>query len=572
MKTNRRNFIRGAGAGVGLAATGGVAYKHPQLNPIGRASAIAPVVIGGLIAGGAALGYLTGEVADHYFGADGGELTGTEETTDLHAELRTRLMELYAANDSVLTTVHNRLEDSRNVVWPSAKKEAVKALNNGETESAAKTAAKEAVAAYYAQIQKNMLNRGVEWINSLKNIFDLHQSDSTLASSPVIHSTIENAPHPNVTPGDWSVQSRTATLVDGANYTYKGLKSHDLNQNGTDYALYAWITPTDLWSTSGPSNGATVPGSTHEVDPVSTGVSETWADLSTWKNLWLGIQDAHSQMVSNVNTYCTTLYQNYTAGEIDPSKFLDPVTVASELSSDYESTGYHAYAAAEAAMLGVPGQIENALTIELMDSGITVNGSIWTDWNPGDSSGGSTTTTTTATNTTATTTTTTSDSPTGFVTGTVYDPADTAKDVYLSYEYSGEKFIEGSDVFVQEGGTYVQDGNVTNSTSFSNVEGETLQVGFTKISQPFKIVEAINTETGASVSTVTLESKNHQTAEVSLTEEQLSLIEQLRTELRENEATGGGGGGGGSLFGGDGQPLILVVAGLAVAALLGGRR
>lgn len=560
-KVGRRDFMRIAG---GAAVTAGAAASAPpKYSPIGRASAIAPLVIGGAVVAGAALGYLTGEVADHYLGPDGGELTGTEEDQDLYQSLKTRLVEMKAANDTVLTVISNRAEDSQNVAWPGAKKEVVKAFNNGETETAATTAGETYINDYYTTIQKNFLNRWIEVLNKIKSVDDLAASNSNVSGKFGAYLQEDSFGSSMISP---TLTSVTANLADGAQFTFKRYDATN-GPNNRDFHY------DPVNGRQSKSSGLTTLDP-YRVNPWDTGSTTSTFDALRWGTVWNEIDSALQQMRSNISTYTTQLYQNYSPGDIDPSMFLDPMTLASELSTDYGSTGYHAYAAAEAAVLGVPGDFDHSLTIELMDSGITVQGSLWTDWAPVNDDGSTTTTTTTDTNTTATTTETSTTS--GFVTGTVYDPADTNKDVFISFEYSGDQFIEGADVFVQDSsGSYVQDGNVTSSDDLAAVEGDTVQVYFGSLTEPFKVKKAVNVQTGESVSTVTLESKNHQTAEVSLTEEQLQLLTDIRKELRENEETGGGGGGfnlDGFSFGGiPGEGVLLVAAGVG-AWLLGGKR
>jgi hypothetical protein len=254
-------------------------------------------------------------------------------------------------------------------------------------------------------------------------------------------------------------------------------------------------------------------------------------------------------MHSNADTFATNLYQNYSAGDLDPSEWLDPLTLASEFATDYESTGYHSYAAAEAALMGVPGDSDHNMRVTLSSAGITVTGSIWTDWEP-EGEGNS------------------------WVVGKTYDPSNTSKDVFLSYEYTGDSYIEGADQFTRDSsGNYVADGNVTadNYDTYDDV----VQVGFQSIEEPFTIEEATNTKTGEKVSEFALESKNAQTADVTLTQEQFNELLAYRTELRESEPSLGSGGGFDFTqfgFGGiPGEGVVLGIAGV-IALLLGGRK
>jgi hypothetical protein len=236
-------------------------------------------------------------------------------------------------------------------------------------------------------------------------------------------------------------------------------------------------------------------------------------------------------MTANVDQYVTNLYANNQAGDIDPSQYIDAQTLASDLSSDYDSTGHYAYAAAEAAVAGIPGNLDNAMSITLENDAITVNGSIWTDWTPYES--------------TSTSTATPTDDPatSAFETGQLYDPSNTSKLVLLSYEYAGDAWMPGSDVWVPDGsGGYSKDKSITDETAWSEAPSDAIQVGYGELTQPFTIESATNTETGESVSVVKTESKNHQTSDTTLTKEELNQLLDLRDEMKNQEATGGGGG------------------------------
>ena len=554
----RRTLMKGIGASAAGAYALGSDYGMVDESE----AAVATLAIGGAILAGAALGYVAGEVADHYIGAGTGDLTGAEEDQDLYTSLKSRMVEMEAANDTVLTTMSNRVEDSRNIAWAKGKKAAVNALNNGDTETAAKDAAVAEIDAYYSVMQKNLLNRFTEVANKTADVVGLAAGNSNVAPKYVLQGTYSGSTTDGTS--HLTAGSHSTTLADGTSYTFNRYLIPDgTYPNGSGLAF-------------DPVNGVDDMGNLDSyvllrIDPWDTGESVEPLKPSRWVNLWTAISDAVTQMRTNIKDYCTTLYANYSAGDIDASKFVDPTTLASELSTDYGSTGYHAYAAAEAAVLGVPGNFDHALTLELQDTGITVQGSLWTDWAP--ESFDDSTTSTSTDSTTSTETTTSTSTASGFNTGTVYDPANTAKDVYVSFEYTGPDYIEGADVFTKDSdGNFTKDGNVTNQSSLESVESEYVQVYFGTLTEPFAITGATNTETGETVNEVNLESKNNQTSDVSLTQEQLTLLSDIRTELRENENTGGGGGFNVDQFSFGGIPGEgVLLAGAGVLAYLMGK-
>lgn len=547
---SRRDALK---IGAGTVGMVGAARVAPEFSPVGRARAVGPIAIGAGVAGGIALGYLVKAVKDHYFGEDRyDELTGTEETNDLHAELRTRLLEGYAANGIVLSVVNNRLADAGMVAWPSAKKEVLEVFNAGGTELDAEAAGHAAIDKHYSIIQENLATRFEQWILTLKNVFDLEQADPDLTgiidinvTGHVSGSESYDAIHSPEAGYATALDDYSITLLDGRVITSKSWRTWNtgaataggdiLMEWYPDGNLYYW-NATSSGTSSDPLAWGEITGSVIDPVPDTTGAAEEFIHYQDWGDaytettaayvgldLWSEAVDAAAQMRSNVDLYATNLYQNYESGAFSTTGFYDPVTLAGELATDYATTGYHVYAAAEVALLGIPGDVDHALKVELIDSAITLDATLWTEWEP-------------------------EGVDTPFNVGTIYDPTTNGGiPVFVSFEYGGPEYIDadsGVDVWnLDADGAYVQEA-VTTQAEYDAVyvSGETIQTSFMEVEEPFKITEATNLSTGESVTTVGLESKNYQTGDVSLTEEQFKQLLDLRTTIRENESPGGGGG------------------------------
>jgi hypothetical protein len=115
----------------------------------------------------------------------------------------------------------------------------------------------------------------------------------------------------------------------------------------------------------------------------------------TWKTLVdLGdsvhddIESANTQMRSNADLYVGNLYSTYSPGDINNSSVIDPTTLAQEFSTDYNSTGYYAYAGAEAALTtGANATFNESMVLVGSESGNVYNGSIYTSWSPASTNG-----------------------------------------------------------------------------------------------------------------------------------------------------------------------------------------
>jgi hypothetical protein len=279
--------------------------------------------------------------------------------------------------------------------------------------------------------------------------------------------------------------------------------------------------------------------------------------------LYTDIHDVRNQMRDNLTSWCSEAYSAIQEGEISVKDLGDPTMLADEWSTDYESTGHHAYAASSLAALGLQVDLKNQMVFEL-DDGTTMEGTLYVSESP----------------------------ESGFNVGTTYDPADISGPVYIAYDAQsgmrplteaehyraaidggefriyGEPFEQsvyqietsaGETVNV-ETGEFVEDTDATDteytvdlSSELENTITEASSVKLyaqddvkgqvIRVEQPFTIVEATDIESGEKVESVTTESYNQQTSDVSLTEEQLEKWQELVDDIDNYTQDDGGGGG-----------------------------
>ncbi len=86
----------------------------------------------------------------------------------------------------------------------------------------------------------------------------------------------------------------------------------------------------------------------------------------------------YAQISANLDAYLNGLTQTlFEQGNI--SDLLDPVTLATQINNDAETTGYYGYAAAELALLGLNlSGLNKTVTIDI--NGTTLSGILFTDW------------------------------------------------------------------------------------------------------------------------------------------------------------------------------------------------
>jgi hypothetical protein len=221
----------------------------------------------------------------------------------------------------------------------------------------------------------------------------------------------------------------------------------------------------------------------------------------------LDIVQANDQMTTNINTWVGNTYPSYTAGDIDESDLVDPVTLSQEFATDYEDTGYYAYAAADLALQGTNGTFNESFVLTLHSgsagrtSDETLEGALFTDWAPESTNG-------------------------TFVTGNRYNASNSSSLVYFATN-DGLRIVEGE----------------------------------------FTIESMTNVRTGESTDSTELQEYNRQTADAGWSEEQRQQLLDIQEQLNEIQAQAVGGGGGDGTSSGN---FLDSIPGIdAIAAALG---
>jgi hypothetical protein len=102
-------------------------------------------------------------------------------------------------------------------------------------------------------------------------------------------------------------------------------------------------------------------------------------DLETqYKSALNSYCGAYQQVADNLEVYVDSLtYDLFTSGNF--TELLDPVTLATQINNDAETTGYYGYAAAELALSGLNLSGLNK-TVTIVVNGTTLSGILFTDW------------------------------------------------------------------------------------------------------------------------------------------------------------------------------------------------
>jgi hypothetical protein len=249
-----------------------------------------------------------------------------------------------------------------------------------------------------------------------------------------------------------------------------------------------------------------------QVKPVSTGSKETFFDLPRFDDTLSKISTNHSETVSEITNFVNTVYPEYQAGDISLEDIVRPSELADKASDSEENP----LSGADLAIMGLEANTQSKTTVRLVDDDIVLQGSLYLK----------------------------SESGPSLEVGQTYSPSSFTGPVYLAYSnYSGDN----PDLKAQ---------------------------GVITVDQQFELTQAIGSD-GAELATVEYTSEDGQkttTTDTAELKEELDRLNELQTELQEEQkeiAADSGGGGGGidlsafSAFGFPGEVVGLGVAGLA---------
>lgn len=386
-----------------------------------------------------------------------------------------------AINDSVdsyLTTSENFQQDSRSVAWAKAKIKVINALNNNKSEAEALNESQAVVEDYYLRQEKNLYTQHSAQMAHIAYL--ANQSSGTLWVNKGADPT---GIKQNVT-GEYTYD---ATSLVNSSVTI---------ENNTGIIFYdSYPGDNQLTVSLRPSQVVNPTLEQYSSTSYLIGVNDT--DASSRGILWGSryhvrsdaIADQNNQVQSNLETYVNETYQAYEAGEINATDLAssDPTTIATQASTDYDSTGYYGLASAQLAAMGLSGNETVSHVVNTTENGSArqITGTLFY----------------------------TGEDSQAFDTGTEYDPATLNGSVYMSV-------------------ASIEDGTGTEL----NQSG-----GFYHVTENFTISSATNTQTGEAVNTTTMETRDYSTTNASLLAEEIDRLKEQRAFYEKQQSAAGGG-------------------------------
>ncbi|KAB1185833.1 MULTISPECIES: hypothetical protein [Haloferax] len=416
-------------------------------------------------------------------------LTGQEidyanvSATDAHATA----VGIHEGQNSYLTTTNNFMQDTRSVAFMKAKLTLINELQNGSTEANATAAANATVEEYYSNIQYNLVQdynqraAQIFYLGNQTSVEMRHVYDSGSATVPSdLYRLDEQQGDPTVS----SVLLENGTVIYATSIYLKDTSGYTL-QFDTDPA------ETDFWVETKPPTGSYQ--AVFESDPYE----QTYTDLG----------NQSTQVKSNIDVYATSFYSQYNGSEFNSTEVaqLDPTLIASQASTEYNSTGYYSYAAMQLAAMGASGDLNVSHTIEITNgtNTSTYEGTLFY---------------------------TGSDASAGWDTNTTYNVTDYNGTLYFAYQNN-------------------------NSSGIIDVGQEGTE---------FTLTSATNTDTGESVTTTVPQEYVYEETNASNLQEELDRLQTVRDEYEEAKSSSGSL----DLGGGVGTEDKAIIAGAIVVLLL----
>lgn len=262
----------------------------------------------------------------------------------------------------------NYLTDARQTAYSEGKLAAWNAIANNATVEQTKIEANTSAEGYYHSMQDNLASVYATSVSNAEYTYT-REYNQTDATGEWVYPVYDNGTEASFAANPWvtaeidlpmgTVEMRTYRLADGSVVTpYPNATSVP---GGGPYV-------------AGPK--LHVEGPTNSSDTLSGGAYTVIADSGKFEATNTEISDQRQQVKDNLAVFIDGQYANVSAEEINASDVLSPAQIASRASTDYDSTGYYGFAAAELAAQGKAGNLSMSHNLSLAD-GSEVEGTLF---------------------------------------------------------------------------------------------------------------------------------------------------------------------------------------------------
>jgi len=260
-----------------------------------------------------------------------------------------------AASEAYQTTLDNYLSDTKTQARIIGKNAYIKALNNGQSKSAAKTEAKNAVADYYATKQVNLINQWNQALSHGEYMRNVQTNESGVTArftNTVTLGDSNSADQYRDDSGDYvevetyQHSTNSVSLVNGSSATASVLRIHLYNDyDGTENYDTAGFGDTEI---DRDGNILTI----HDVRVKSLNSDNgefAYLDFSEYNRLDSEIESQSNSVQNEMDTLAENTYSAYQAGEINNTDLVDPYVLSNQQSAGEDFQGW---AAAQLTLMG----------------------------------------------------------------------------------------------------------------------------------------------------------------------------------------------------------------------------
>jgi hypothetical protein len=433
--------------------------------------------------------------------------TGTD-ATQTKLDIYQSAQNQRASADNYQTSLSNNLQGSRTQARVLGKNAYIRALNNGSSKAAAKTAAKEAVDQFYATKQKQLLNEWNLQVQNHRYLDSVAQNESGITARSYTRQPNESSnfadPYYDESSDYLEVTypgtTGSVTLVNGDTESIAQIKGTAYNNNN-NYKVSG---------TGDFRNGKLVLDSSNNlyyygvIQPGYDADASSFEAISlpAYSTRWLAIQTQASTVRNDMDTLAENTYSAYQNGEINNTDLVDPYVLANQQSA---GENFQGWTAAQLTLLGTnsPENFDQIGSFNVTtESGTQYEGVLFSQENPASGQ---------------------------FENGMTYNTSN----------IGGTQYVVTSDRIVE-------------------LDGE-----FT--------IDSISTQDGQTVQNVTIQKTTYETTNVTELKQQYEDLARKRAEIEAREQNLRGSAGGG-LLGGSSSSLVLVLIGVGALYAVSQRR
>jgi len=361
---------------VTASVIGGVMVTNSNVHTVEDASdSIVQRGEGQVAAGAAILGVAAGVyVYDKYISdAPTGDELAQTDADETRASIYDSAAILDQNNEQLNTTYGNYLEDTKSIALMEGKAAFIRALENGSTETVARSKAISAVEDYYAVKQQNLI---ATWNTTVITARSLNQ---TAANTSNVAESFVSASHSGGASADgfggYTNLTRTETLVNGTTQTVLAVEV-DNNYDGQEHTTPVTFVNYQMNGDHGTLSSLYVEGTTN-LNRLH------FADLGEMNSKWGEIQSQTSEASNSVTELLNQTYDLYQSGEINGTDIVDPYLGAREYSPE-NSTAFQDWSLRTLSAMGVnpPENLSNIGRMEVVSGSNTYEGILMSDGTP----------------------------------------------------------------------------------------------------------------------------------------------------------------------------------------------